>query len=205
VRTHPELVVGSGNSARLQLSGTSMAAAVMSGAAALMLDRAPGLTPFHVRALTQITASPMSPDRTIESGAGSLNVLASTSAPGGSFVIGGEPTRQRLGMYAGAELLQSAEFPGDTVEWGNTVVWGNDDSVIWGWEDSVIWGWDDSVIWGYSDSVIWGWDDSVIWGWDDSVIWGWDDSVIWGWHDSVIWGWDDSVIWGYSDSVIWGE
>jgi serine protease AprX len=38
VREHPELVTGSGQNARLQLSGTSMAAAVVSGSVAVLLE-----------------------------------------------------------------------------------------------------------------------------------------------------------------------
>ena len=39
VREHPELVVSLKEGTRLQLSGTSMAAAVVSGAVSLILDR----------------------------------------------------------------------------------------------------------------------------------------------------------------------
>ena len=41
---YPEKVIGSGRSARLELSGTSMSAAVVSGAVALVRDAMPRLT-----------------------------------------------------------------------------------------------------------------------------------------------------------------
>ena len=61
-REHPELVIGSGRDAQLQLSGTSMAAAVVSGAAALLLDGSPRLTPLHVRVSLQYSADTLAGD-----------------------------------------------------------------------------------------------------------------------------------------------
>ena len=46
VREHPELVVSLQEGKRLQLSGTSMAAAVVSGAVSLLLDRQARLSPL---------------------------------------------------------------------------------------------------------------------------------------------------------------
>jgi serine protease AprX len=50
-------VAGSGPNAYMQLSGTSMAAGVVSGAAALLLDQRAGLRPADTKAILQLTSS----------------------------------------------------------------------------------------------------------------------------------------------------
>jgi serine protease AprX len=66
----------SGSSARDQmyLSGTSMAAPVVSGAAALLLQANPKLTPNMVKALLMYTAQPLPGFNTFEQGAGEVNL-----------------------------------------------------------------------------------------------------------------------------------
>ena len=49
-------VMGSGNNGYFQLSGTSQAAAVVSGAAALLLESQPQLNPLQVKLLLQASA-----------------------------------------------------------------------------------------------------------------------------------------------------
>ena len=53
-----------------------MSAAVVSGAAALVLEARPQLTPAQVKAALQLTASRVAGAGLIEAGAGSLNVAA---------------------------------------------------------------------------------------------------------------------------------
>ena len=69
-------VAGSGPNAYIQLSGTSMAAAVVSGAAALLLEERPGLQPLTTKAALQLTSTFMPASGLIRGGSGSLNVLA---------------------------------------------------------------------------------------------------------------------------------
>ncbi|HWW77887.1 MAG TPA: S8 family serine peptidase [Pyrinomonadaceae bacterium] len=66
----------SGSAAREQmyLSGTSMATPVVSGAAALMLQANPKLTPNMVKALLMYTAQPLPGFNTLEQGAGEVNL-----------------------------------------------------------------------------------------------------------------------------------
>ena len=61
-------------------SGTSQAAAVVSGAVALLLDQRPGLTPDQVKSLLRGTASPMPQADEAGRGAGALNVAAASRA-----------------------------------------------------------------------------------------------------------------------------
>ncbi len=74
---HPELAAGSAANPEQQmmtLSGTSMAAPVVAGAAALMLQANPSLTPNLVKMLLTTTAQPVAGYNNFEQGAGALNV-----------------------------------------------------------------------------------------------------------------------------------
>jgi serine protease AprX len=66
-------------------SGTSQAAAVVSGAVALLLDQRPGLDPDQVKALLRRTASPMLLADSAGRGAGEINLAAASlaAAPSG--------------------------------------------------------------------------------------------------------------------------
>jgi serine protease AprX len=61
-------------------SGTSQAAAVVSGGIALLLQQRPGLTPDQVKALLRRTASPMPRADVAGRGSGELNLAAATLA-----------------------------------------------------------------------------------------------------------------------------
>jgi serine protease AprX len=134
----------------VQLSGTSAAAPVVSGAVALLLQARPWLTPDQVKWLLTHTARSMATGT--GAGGGELDLLA-------AMRFGSPPPRANLGLtpnwLVGQAYLSQRGTP--TVSW-DSVSW---DSVSW---DSVSW---DSVSW---DSVSW---DSVSW---DSVSW---DSVSW--------------------------
>ncbi|HVS81225.1 MAG TPA: S8 family serine peptidase [Pyrinomonadaceae bacterium] len=59
---------------QMYLSGTSMAAPVAAGAAALLLQANPNLTPNMVKALLMYTAQPLAGSNMLEQGAGELNI-----------------------------------------------------------------------------------------------------------------------------------
>ena len=93
--SYPEQQVPGGY---LALSGTSMAAAVVSGVAALLLEANPALTPSQVKVAIQATASPVEGAGITAAGAGSVNVvsalyaaLAGPIATAPPVEIGGEP------------------------------------------------------------------------------------------------------------------
>ena len=68
---------GVGNNAYMHLSGTSMAAPVVTGAAALLLQGTPSLTTAHVKMALQSGATPIDDGGLMGAGAGSLNIWAS--------------------------------------------------------------------------------------------------------------------------------
>ena len=77
LRDHPELKVtstGGDDSTLMQMSGTSMSTPVVSGAAALLLQLNPKLTPNMVKMLLEYTAQQMGGYDVLEQGAGELNV-----------------------------------------------------------------------------------------------------------------------------------
>jgi serine protease AprX len=77
-KTYPERhVTGTGPNAIFQLSGTSMAAAVVSGAAALLFDDRGNLRPADVKAGLELTSAFL-PSGGPYAGAGGMNVLAAS-------------------------------------------------------------------------------------------------------------------------------
>ncbi|MBI5566857.1 MAG: S8 family serine peptidase [Chloroflexi bacterium] len=141
--SHPaNVVAGSDDSWYFRMSGTSMAAPVVSGAAVLLLQDEPNLTPDQVKYRLMATANKNWAGYTAATaGAGYLDIAAA---------VNGATTQSANTGVTASQLLWTGTTP---VSWGS-VQWG---SVQWG---SVQWG---SVQWG---SVQWG---SVQWG---SDYWG---------------------------------
>jgi hypothetical protein len=201
-REHPERQTGSGQSALFRLSGTSMATAVASGAAASVLEANSALNPSQVRIALQLSSSFIADDGILGAGAGGVNIAGAIhlahfgpTLDGINVVIGGE-TAQLSGIVFGLR---------ESIVWGNSIVWGiRGDSIVWGVRgDSLVWG--NSIVWGIrGNSIVWGVrGDYVIWG--NSIVWGVrGDSIVWGVRgDYVIWG--NSIVWGVrGDSVVWG-
>ena len=233
-RVPHELVPGSRGSGYpyITLSGTSMAAPVVSGVVARMLQANPGLTPNAVKAILQYTATFDPSVDVLAQGAGFLNADGAVALS--RFYAAGREGHVFLmpDSWAKHIIWGNYRITGGTLQpwgsaWSTNVIWGStEDNVIWGSActtpdcDNVIWGSSleslarafhkDNVIWGSAcqgrdcDNVIWGsHKDNVIWG---SACTGRDcDNVIWG---SACQGRDcDNVIWGSADggNVIWGS
>jgi serine protease AprX len=168
----------------VRLSGTSMAAAVVSGTAALIVQAhrdafpsSPPLTPNAVKAILQYTALPTHtsddvPDDYLTQGTGSVNAAGAvdlaahidTSAPLSSTWLVGE-------------ISTSTQIDDETLSWAGNIMWA--DAVGSGivvyvndpaWAQNLVWGsdidWDDNIVWG--NNIIWG--SNIVWG--NNIIWG---------------------------------
>lgn len=134
----------------LSLSGTSMAAPVVSGTIALMLQANPTLTPARVKAVLQYTAQKYHGYDVMTQGAGFLDAQAAVTLAAWFTDASNLPdaTDPRWQTWNAAHTSNEHH---DGV-WGTT----DDDSVVWGTDD------DDSVVWGTNCSdaacepVVWG-------------------------------------------------
>jgi serine protease AprX len=211
----------------LSMSGTSMAAPVVSGTVALMLQANPTLTPNAIKAILQYTAEVRPAHDPLTEGAGFLN------------------SRGAVDLARHLANPSSVPYP-NSQTWGARLIWGN--SLVSGgritlegsaWPVGVTWG--TSIVngkeasWGVrcssldctsttgpwrightsSQNVVWG---SICGGTDCSVPWTIQlitaaedgETVVWGTDDgeTVVWGTDDgeTVVWGTDEgeTVVWG-
>jgi len=164
---------GLGNSSSyFKLSGTSMAAPMVSGAAALLLHKNPNMTPNQVKARLMRTASKTFPRNSVSVingvtyttyydaftvGAGYLDI--NSALANNDLVTTSLPLSPQTIKVAGKLILK---VPVSTL-FGNGLVWGG--GLVWG--DGLIWG-DAAIMAESTDSLIWG--ERLIWG--ESLIWG---------------------------------
>ena len=97
----------------LSLSGTSMAAPVVTGTVALMLQANPDLTPNAVKAILQYTAEVREGESFLAQGAGLLNALGAVRLA--SFF--GAPKK---GMPVPVDVIEN-----ELIEWSRHLIWGN--------------------------------------------------------------------------------
>jgi serine protease AprX len=92
-------------------SGSSQAAAVVSGAVALLLDQRPGLSPDQVKALLRRTASPMPLADSAGRGAGEINLAAAslTAAPTGTQTAARSTGTGRLEASRGTQHVADGD------------------------------------------------------------------------------------------------
>jgi serine protease AprX len=168
----------------IKLSGTSMATPVVSGAAALLLQQTPSLTPDQVKARLMKTAQKALTTYTSSTDSITLvKFLNQTDV----FTVGAGYLDIQAALTNTDLLRQAALSPVATVISNHTItVLGGAPSYVWGYDALDNW----SVVWG--DATVFGSfafkgalnGVSVVWGADDSVVWG--DDTMDGW--SVVWG-----------------
>jgi serine protease AprX len=209
-QTYPERhVAGSGANAYMQLSGTSMAAAVVSGSVALLFEARPYLNPSDAKVALQVTSTFNASAGLIGAGTGSVNVFSAvqfvSSGSVQSTLIGGE--RQSASLMMILSPNTNSGVPVDSLAWASyvqrtrTVRGGSTARGARARASSIVWG--GSIVWGASGSIVWGASGSIVWGASDSIVWGASDGIVWGASDSIVWG-ADSIVWGAFNSIVWG-
>ncbi len=218
----------------LTLSGTSMAAPVVAGTVALMLQANPSLTPNLVKAILQFTSQEYPGYDALTQGTGFLNTRGAVqlaeyfqqAAPGSPYpsmtgwskqIFWGNRRVTRRRARAGRHRVGRQRRVGQhSTPTGNDIVWGDNCAdpscagVVLGNAD------DDNIVWGDSD------DDNIVWGdnGEDNIVWGNDcggadcDNIVWGNSDdddNIVWGnaeGKDNIVWGNSDdddNIVWGN
>jgi len=214
--------VSTANLPYLSLSGTSMAAPVVSGVVALMLQANPSLTPNAVKAILQYTAQQYPGYDALTQGAGFLNAIGAirlarfyASAQVGDHMpiqrmwnrhiiwgthrLGGGYLRMNANAFAvGTTWGVQTTDNGDNIVWGTACGSADCDNIVWGTDDG------DNIVWGTTasgDNIVWGTGDG------DNIVWGTDcggadcDNIVWGTQDG------DNIVWGTAapgDNIVWG-
>src|SRR5262245_41091242 len=166
----------------LALSGTSMAAPVVAGTVALMLEANPKLTPNLIKAILQYTAQSYPGYSPLRQGAGFLNTLGAV----------------RLAeFYADASV--GSQMPVQTT-WSREIIWGNY-LLTGGYLNPKANAWGTNIVWGTSKTLMSG-GDNIVWG--TRCADGGCDNIVWGTGDAK----GDNIVWGTArgdgDNIVWG-
>ena len=215
----------------LSLTGTSMAAPVVSGTVALMLEANPSLTPNLVKAILQFTAQKYGYDALTE-GAGFLNTLGAVElARFFNITVAGDKSYPSNKSWSkqivwGTHRLSGGVISADANAWALNVVWGSasdaaGNNIVWGSRcasaecDNIVWGSvrnGDNIVWGSA-----GGDENIVWGSarnGDNIVWGsagGDENIVWG-SDcagadcaNIVWGAasseDENIVWGSAEAA----
>jgi serine protease AprX len=234
--THPGMLLkgsrlGLSGTPYLSLTGTSMAAPVVTGTVALMLQANPKLTPNLVKAIIEYTAQDMRYD-SLTQGAGFLNTKGAVDLarylrnprPGSAYPH--NPLWSKTIIWGNRKLKHGVIKPAGSA-WAQNIVWGTTsteegDNIVWGTAcgseecDNIVWGTaemdSDNIVWGTFDRE----GDNIVWGTNS----GEDDNIVWGTAcgseecDNIVWGTEcggadcDNIVWGTSvaelDNIVWG-
>ena len=217
---YPQLLMSglrlTANKPYMSLTGTSMAAPMVAGTVALMIQANPGLTPNLAKAIVEYTAQNYGYDA-LTQGAGFLNSF-------GAVQLASYLSHAKAGSY----------YPNNP-NWSKTIIWGNQKltsgvikpagnayslNIVWGTAATqalnIVWGTQcgdsecDNIVWG-TDSILDG--DNIVWG----TISGEGDNIVWGTlaleGDNIVWGTAcggadcTNAVWGVSiegDNIVWG-
>ena len=198
-----EHIAGSGTNGYLRLSGTSMSAPMISGAAALLLQAKPSMTTAQVKFVLQSGSTYMVEAGVFGAGAGNANFwtarqiqansnlvtsltnLLLDRTGGMSFWDSGQ-LQDRLYSGGGIRLLSLLELPSvllnpSQLQWGNLNLIGLTNQISVLLPKRILFG--DVSYWTTSDHIVWGDDiqspegQHIVWGDNDTTD---DYHIVWG-------------------------
>jgi serine protease AprX len=200
----------------LSLSGTSMAAPVVAGTVALMMEANPSLTPNLVKAILQYTAQKYNYNA-LTQGAGFLNSQGAVSlarfyanAQAGSRLY--VPRSWSREVIWGNQRLKGGQLRPNANAWNVSTTWGaavedDGDNIVWGTLcgddcENIVWGTFDALD---GENIVWG----TLFGDDgENIVWGTfsdGENIVWGTLDEV-----ENIVWGTScdgadcENIVWG-
>jgi subtilisin family serine protease len=182
----------------LSMSGTSMAAPVVSGTIALMLQANPTLTPNLVKAILQYTAETRAPYDALTQGAGFLNARGAVELA--------------VSVSAAADQFAPTTVTADAATWSQHLIWGNHRiaggeilAAASAWRTDVMWG---SAATPEGADIAWGTESE-----DDPATSLGPENVVWGAEcDSAdpstpLGTGCNNIVWGTAtegDTIVWG-
>ena len=209
VKNSPFLhVAGKPTNAYMQLSGTSMSAAMVSGGAALLLQATPNMSPEQMKIALQTGSTFMTDGGLMGGGAGSVNFWASRKEAANGLVnlvsnlIGGllAPSSgvvfwdagtmaSRVYYRSGIRLLSLLEAPlawlmPSYLHWGDLNLIGSSNPLGSTAPNQILWG--DVADWTNDHQILWG--DAIYTPEGQQILWGdsstsEDNQILWG--DSI--------------------
>lgn len=196
---------GNPSNAYMQLSGTSMSAAVVTAGSALLMQANPGMSASQLKLALQTGSTYMVDGGLLGGGAGSVNIWSSRKstssgllnsllttlvggvvapATGAVFWDGGTMMSRMYGGY-GVRLLSLLEMPlawlsGSYLQWGDLNLFGLANPLAGTGSNQILWG--DVATWTPSNQILWG--DTIYSPEGQQILWG--DSSVEG--DQILWG-----------------